>query len=97
MPELLAAEPSAVLPVFSGRGAEGCPLPPDEVLGLLAGHGDLVQGYLEKLAAQRDSEPRYLTQLALMYLDAVAEEKGPAPSAAAMSASPARQRLLRFL
>jgi len=101
VPELLAVDPAAILPVFAGPAGPGrpvaCPLAPEEVLELLGGHEDLVRGYLEQLvASKKNVDPKHSLQLALGYVAQVAEDQRRGDDAAT-TPSPARRKLLRFL
>lgn len=109
VPELLAADPAAVLPIFVNTNprpgqAQSCALSIDEVLQLLQGHNSLVLGYLEHLVAQgsREVQPQHRAQLALIYVQQVAAERKKTESSSTSAAtsselSPTRRKLLRFL
>lgn len=101
IPNILAIEPTAVLPVFTackrpgvlGTGA----LAVDEVLELLHGHVDLVQAFLEQFVhGQDDVEAKHFLQLALVYLARVEGEQAQG-EAGSLALSPMRQKLVRFL
>jgi len=106
VPNLLAAQPETVLPVFSGSGVSAhCPLVPDEVLQLLQGHDSLVLGYLEHLVQQgRGAEAHHRAQLAMIYVTQAAAEvqhretgDGGKQEGGAAGMTAARERLQQFL
>lgn len=101
LPELLAADPTAVLPIFTGQSVVGnmgpCPLPAQEVLDILGGHADLVKGFLEHLVVStRDASPKYYLQLAQVYLAQISEEV-QAGAAMGPVAVESRNKFLKFL
>lgn len=95
VPDLLAVEPSAVLPIFTQAGQRI--LSTDEVLQLLQNHSELVLGYLEYVVENRkDAEPHHRSKLGLLYVQQV-EDSRAEPGRGGVEQSSVRQKLLRFL
>jgi len=101
VPELLAADPTAVLPVFTSTGRAGqAPragaISTDEVVRLLEGHDNLLLGYLEHLLAEKqEMDPQHVGRLALIYMSQAVEERNQGKSKEQVS--PLRKQLLHFL
>lgn len=101
IPQLLAIEPSAILPIFTATPLPGCagqfPLASEEVLRLLHGYDSIVLGYLEHLVLMKKNvEPHCRAQLALIYISQVADELKNSTGVDA-GISQMRQKLLQFL
>mmetsp|Transcript_1359 Transcript_1359/g.3648 ORF Transcript_1359/g.3648 Transcript_1359/m.3648 type:complete len:679 (-) Transcript_1359:38-2074(-) len=97
VPELLAVDPTAVLPVFTGAhtqfGLTSSPLSVDEVVQLIGDHEQLTLGYLEAML-QRPShlEQKHKVHMGMLYLSQVKEELR-----VGVDMGPMRCKLLEFL
>jgi len=96
VPELLAVDPTAVLPVFTGAHAQfgpASPLTVDEVVKLFGDHEQLTLGYLEAmLHRQPHLEQKHKVQMGTLYLSQVKEELR-----VGVEMGPMRSKLLEFL